>query len=176
MPTPSSSLPYGIGAGHFGERPVRRMRPLLQLLIIGIPLAAAMLGFLGGGAPRIIRAASPGAQLTVEAPRVLRSGNWFETRVIVEPAADVADLAIAIDQPLWRRMSIDTLVPDAEKAESAEGRFTYSFGPVAGGERFVLKLDGQIQPYGLRILNGRIGVRDGDNPLVSAPVTLVVLP
>lgn len=176
VPPLPPSPPYGIETRHIDERLAGWGRRLLQLLIIGIPLLAAILGFLGGGAPRITRAAAPSAQLTVETPRVLRSGNWFETWVIVESAADIADLTIAIDQSLWRRMSIDTLVPDAEKAESGGGRFTYSFGPLSRNERFVLKLDGQIQPYGLRRLGGRIALRDGESPLVSVPVSLLVLP
>jgi hypothetical protein len=174
--TTSSSPPYGIAPRHIEERSRGWGLSLIKLAVVGVPLAAALLGWLGGTAPTITRAASPSARLAVEAPAILRSGNWFEARVVVEPRVDIADLTIAIDQPLWRRMSIDTFAPDAEKAESKSGRFSYRFGPLPRGERFVLKLDGQIQPYGLRRLQGRVTVRDGERPLVSVPVSLVVLP
>jgi len=172
---PSTPLPYRIEERHLQARR-KSWRPLLLLVILGIPLLSALLGLLGGGTPRTATASTTAVKLTMETPRVLRSGNWFETQMIVDTTVDVADLTIAIDQALWRRMSVDTLVPDAKEAKSVDSRFVYSFGPVARGERFVFKLDGQIQPYGLRRLEGRVTVRDGERPLASLPVTVLVLP
>lgn len=172
----SLSPPLGIGERHLRSRFLSRWRPWLAAVLFGVPLLAALLGFLGGGRDATFRAASPQAAMTITTPGVLRSGNWFETRVLVEPRADIADLTVAIDDPLWRGMSIDTLVPDAEKAESKDGSFAYGFGRVKAGERFVLKIDGQIQPRGLRRLRGDVTLRDGDRPLAVAPVSIQVLP
>lgn len=168
--------PFGIGEEHISPRSTGWVRRSLTVLLIGVPLAAALLGLLGGGNDEATTARARQAALTVEMPRVLRSGNWFETLVTVEPAADIKDLAIAIDQPLWRGMSIDTAVPDADKVEALDGRFTYTFGPLKRGERFVFKLDGQIQPRGLRRLSGRISALDGERELAGLPVEVLVLP
>ena len=177
-PAAAASLPppYGIGDRELRSGFLARWRPWLAIVLLGAPLLAALSGFLGGGPERMFRAASPQAVMTIATPGVLRSGNWFETRIVVEPRADIADLTVAIDDPLWRGMSIDTLVPDAEKAESKDDSFAYGFGPVKAGERFVLKIDGQIQPRGLRRLRGDVTLRDGDRPLASAPVSIQVLP
>lgn len=169
-------MPFGIDARHLEGRSRGWGRALLRFLIIAVPLLAAVLGLLGGGPASVTRAAAPGVALTVETPRILRSGNWFESRITVRPALDIADLTIAVDQSLWRQMSIDTMTPDADKARSRNGVFSYSFGPAKRGEPFVLKLDGQIQPHLLRRLDGRIAVRDGERVLVSAPVSVLVLP
>lgn len=174
--TDPSSPPFGIEARHIGDSSRGGLRRLLKALVIGLPLLAALLGYLGGGAPSVFRAASPRAALTVETPGILRGGNWFETRMIVEPRVDVADLAIAVDQRLWRRMSVDTLIPDPESVEATDGRYTYRFGPLRAGERLVVKIDGQIQPTGPRRLQGRVSARDGERVLASAPVSVVVLP
>lgn len=169
------SPPFGIDRRHFEPRSPGWLRTLLIALLIGLPLLAALLGFLGGRETvRSVRGAE--AVLTVATPHILRSGNWFETQIIVEAATDIEELAIAIDQPLWRGMSIDTAIPDAEKVETLDGRFTYSFGPLAGGERFLLKLDGQIQPRGPRELSGSIAVLDGERRLAALPLTIRVLP
>lgn len=177
-PAATASLPppYGIGERHLHSRFLSRWRPWLAVVLLGAPLLAALLGFLGGGREATFHAASPQAAMTITTPGVLRSGNWFETRIVVEPRADIADLTVAIDDSLWRGMSIDTLVPDAEKAESKDGSFTYGFGPMKAGERFVLKIDGQIQPRGLRRLRGDVTLRDGDLALIAAPVSIQVLP
>jgi hypothetical protein len=169
-------MPYGIDAQHFEGCSQGWGRASLRFLVIAVPLLAAVLGLLGGGPASVTRAAGSGVALTIETPRVLRSGNWFESRIVVWPAVDIADLTIAVDQPLWRQMSIDTMAPDADKAQSRNGVFSYSFGPAKRGEPFMLKLDGQIQPRLLRRLDGRIAVRDGERVLVSAPVSVLVLP
>lgn len=172
----SDRPPYGIDAAHLAPASTGRPRTLLTLLLIGGPLLAALLGWLGGGRETTFAARTAQAALTVETPGILRSGNWFETRIVVEPAVDVADLTIAIDQPLWRGMSIDTAVPDAEKVETLDDRFTYSFGALDRGKRFVFKLDGQIQPRGFRQLSGQVTARDGDRVLAQVPVAITVLP
>lgn len=171
-----SPVPLGIEKRHMKSGPLARLRPLGMLVFLGLPLAAALSGLLGGGKESLSVARSPAANVTVETPGILRSGNWFETRILVEPHEDIADLTISIDQPLWRSMSIDTLVPDAEKAKSGDGRFAYSFGSVRSGERFLLKVDGQIQPRGLRRLRGSVALSDGERQLAAVPVSILVLP
>jgi hypothetical protein len=183
MPQPatasSSALaapPFGIGREHLDPPANRWARVTMTFVFIGGPILAALLGLLGGGDETPVTVRTPAASLTVEAPQILRSGNWFETLVTVAPAADVANLTISIDQPLWRGMSIDTAVPDAEKAEALDGTFTYSFGPVKHGQAFVFKLDGQIQPRGMRRLAGTVAARDGDRLLARVPLAIQVLP
>lgn len=172
----SGSLPIGLEERHIRPRSPIWTRRVWILLLIGGPLALAMLGWLGGAEDRTMAVRTASANLTVETPTVLRSGNWFETRIVVEPQRDTTSLALAIDDRLWRGMSIDTAIPDAEKVEATGGRFTYTFGPVARGERLVFKLDGQIQPRGFRRLTGTIAAKDGEATLAQVPVALMVLP
>ena len=171
-----SEPPYGITDRHFEPRHRAWFRPLLQISLITVVLLAALLGWLGGGPEKVSRVTVPDVRVEVSTARVLRSGNWFETQVRIVPQADIADLAIGFDEPLWRAMSIDTLLPDAESAEFAEGRFTFRFGPAKRGEPFLLKIDGQIQPRWFRVLSGRVTVLDGERELATAPVRLTVLP
>jgi hypothetical protein len=173
---PAGALPFGLDERH--ARPPRTawLRNLGVAVFIGLPIAAALAGLLGGGAPRVTTAATPAALMSVTAPAVLRSGNWFETEVIVTPAAPVDDLTIRIDKTLWHRLSIDTMVPDAESAEALDGRYIYHFGKVEARQRFTLKLDGQIQPAGLRRLTGAFEAADGERPLVRVPIRIMVLP
>lgn len=175
------SLPEGIGREHLAPSGPRWLRPLLLWVGIGVPIALALSGALGGGQPGrwvVERESAAGTSrvLVVETPRVIRSGNWFETRVEIVPPADVADLVVAIDDPLWRRMSIDTILPDAGKAEYREGAFRLSFGPAKAGELRVVKFDGQIQPWGPRRFEGRYRALDGERAFAGVAVTVTVLP
>lgn len=169
-------MPFAIGGHHMAPRYSRAIRDVLMLVIIGGPLAAALLGFLGGGDPATATVRTGGTMLAVTAPETLRSGNWFEVEMAVSPQADVADLTLSIDRALWHRLSIDTMVPDAESAESLDGRYRYHFGEVKSGETFRLKIDGQIQPDGMRKLQGAVTAGDGERQLATLPVAIRILP
>lgn len=171
----ASDAPFGIRKNHFypGNRLVAR---IAFFVIVGGVLLAAMLGVLGGGSAERTTARGEAAVLSVDAQRVLRSGNWFETRIEVAALQDIADLTVAIERPLWRRLSIDTLEPQPQDAEYADGAFRYSFGPLEAGDRLDLKIDGQIQPWGFRRLRGQVILLDGERPLAAVPLTVTVLP
>ncbi|HUD31003.1 MAG TPA: hypothetical protein VMQ93_19230, partial [Novosphingobium sp.] len=107
--TVSSPAPYGIDAYHCEVERYARFRTPLAALVFVVVLGSAMLGWLGGGAAEVTAYVSPSARVVLEHEPILRSGNWFETQLTVTPARDVKDLVMAVDQPLWRGMSIDTI-------------------------------------------------------------------
>lgn len=169
-------MPFAIGPQHLAQARRSRWRNGLAVAVLGALLIAAALGALGGGASRRTRSQGEGVAAELVYDPIVRSGNWFETVLTVEPTADIKDLTVAVDENLWSRMSIDTVVPDAESAEALDGRYTYHFGEVKAGERFRLKLDGQIQPGLPRRQSGAITVLDDKRPMITLPVQLTVLP
>ncbi|VWX54490.1 hypothetical protein [Novosphingobium sp. 9U] len=174
--TKQAALPFAIGPQHLHERSRSRWRNLGVVVLLGGLIATALTGVLGGGASRQQMASGPGVSAQLIFDPIVRSGNWYETTVTVRATAPVKDLTIAVDQPLWSRMSIDTVAPDAESAEALDGEYAYHFGEMKPGETFSLKLDGQIQPGMPRRQTGRIGVRDDKRELTAFPVQLTVLP
>ena len=170
------ALPFGITPKHIAGRALSRWRTVISVVVLAAVMLLAFSGLLGGASSSRIEAKGNGLSGTLEYDPIVRSGNWFETSVTVRAASDVQDLTIAIDQGLWRQMSIDTMVPDAESAEARGGTYAYHFGPVKAGETFQLKLDGQIQPGLWCRQGGAIHIRDGERERIAFPVTLTVLP
>lgn len=169
-------MPFAIGPKDLHPRSHSRWRSVAAFVILGGILVAALSGFLGGGASRNVLASGSAVSADLTYDPIVRSGNWYETQVTVHAEAPIQDLTIAISQPLWSRMSIDTLAPDAESSEALDGRYTYHFGEMKPGERFRLKIDGQIQPGMPRLQSGTIDVRDDTRVLASIPYDLTVLP
>ena len=168
--------PYGIDAYHCEVERYARWRTPLAVVVFIVVLGSALLGWLGGGAASVKAYVSPSAKVVLEHEPILRSGNWFETVLTVTPARDVKDLIMAVDQPLWRGMSIDTIAPDAESAEGLDGTYSYHFGAVKAGEALRIKFDGQIQPRALRVLEGDITIADDKSDLIAIPLSITVLP
>jgi hypothetical protein len=170
------ALPFALTRKNVVGRGRSRWRTIVAVALLSAVLLFSFTGLLGGGEPRRVeaRAAAASGELAYDA--IVRSGNWYETQLTLRAAADIQDLTIAIDDAVWRKMSIDTMAPDAESAEAIDGAYAYHFGPVKAGETFRLKLDGQIQPGLLRRQTGVIRVRDNERALLAFPVTLTVLP
>ncbi len=171
------SYPEGIEERHVAERGwLHDYASPLIILLFGALIAAAVAGLLGGtrSAARTVDAAA--ASLTVQTPTTLRSGLFFEMRIVVEAKAPIADAVIALPPGLWRDMTINTNIPAATE-EAYEGEaFAFHYGPLAAGERIEVKYDGQINPPLFAGTRGSVTLRDGDRDLASVPLSIAVLP
>jgi len=168
--------PLAIQPEHVHGRARSNWRTTLAVVVLAAVLALSFTGLLGGGAPRRVEATAPALSGSLTYDAIVRSGNWYETTVDLRASTDIQDMTIAVEEPVWRKMSIDTMAPDAESAEALGGEYVYHFGPVKAGDSFRLKLDGQIQIGSLRRQTGAMHVRDGEREILAFPVSLTVLP
>lgn len=172
-----ASFPDGLGETHAAKRGgFHRHASLLSLLVLGALMTLALSGLLAGGKSHTALAAAPAATLGVTAPRILRNGEFFEIRVAVEANAPIADATIAVPPELWRDMTINSQIPAASEEEFKDGAFAFHYGPLKAGDRLEVKIDGQINPPLTLGTRGFVRLQDGDRPIVTAPVSIGVLP
>jgi hypothetical protein len=150
-----------------------RRLPLVLLLAL---LGAGLTGLLGGQANSRRQVQVEAVSLIVRSPAVIRSGMVFETVIEVRPTQPVADLAIGVSAPLWREMTINTMMPAAREEGHKDGYYLFGFGPVQANETFRVKIDGQINPPLFAGSNGEIATFDADRKLAGIPTTIMVLP
>jgi hypothetical protein len=153
----------------------RRANPL-PLLILAALMVVALAGLLGGQPDRISRAESDAAVISVRSPAILRSGMFFETVVEVTPKRPVEHLVIVLSDGLWRQMTVNSMIPAAEKEEQGDGFFRFSFGKVEQGETFRFKVDGQINPPLFAGTRGEIVALDDEIRLAGLSVATKVRP
>ena len=94
-------------------------KPLLMnlatLLILVAPLAVAVTGVLGGGAPGLSQATTAAAEFRITAPLHIRSGMIGEIRIRLSPVRAAAEPAIIIpDDDVRFRDGLETPVADGE--------------------------------------------------------------
>ncbi|MHA6721874.1 hypothetical protein [Sphingomonas sp. RS2018] len=177
MAATDPGYPDGIAPDHADPRGWwNRHANLLSLAILGLLMALALSGLLGG-APNPVRFADLGpARLTVAAPTTLRNGLFFEMRWTVAARADIGKLVVAIPPSLWRDMTVNSMIPAAGEERFADGRFRFHYGALKAGETLEIKIDGQINPPLTRGTAGDIALYDGDRRLGAMPVRIRVLP
>ena len=146
----------------------------LSLAVFGVVVFLALAGVLGH--ERDWEATSNGTSLRVHQPEVIRNGEFLELRIGVDADDGIGSLAIGIDQSLWEDLTINTMIPAASEESSEDGQFRFTFGQLEAGTSFLLKIDAQINPDFLGGNGGRVTVYDGEDMLVSATISMDVLP
>jgi hypothetical protein len=148
----------------------------LAFAILGGLLAAGLIGLFGGDAPTVSSAGFGPANLSVRVPATLRNGEFFEMEVVIDSRAAIDDATVAFDRPLWRNITINTVMPAAVEESFEGGGYRMAFGPLDPGDRLVVKLDGQINPPMFKGTEGRVRLFDGDRPIGDVPIRIKVMP
>lgn len=171
-----ASPPDGIRAEHSDVRSWERHANPLSILILGIFLAMALLGFAGGQPSPVRQMTHPVASLAVKAPKILRNGEFFEMMVTIKAAAPMEDAVIAISSDLLRDMTINTMIPAPDKESYRHGAYHFSYGPMAAGDVLRVKIDGQVNPALFGGTRGDIRLLDGAVPITGLPMSISVRP
>jgi len=169
------AYPDGIASEHIEEiAGWRRHASPLSLVVFGAVVFAALSGLLGH--ERDWEASAGGTILRIHQPEVIRNGEFLELRIAVESDDGIGAMAIGIDQSLWEDLTVNTMIPAASDESSEDGEFRFTFGELAGGTTFLLKVDAQVNPDLFGGNDGRITIYDGDEALVATTISMDVLP
>lgn len=177
-PSPSTALPEGVRLGrHRGEGTRSgRITSVVSFVILGTFLGAGLLGLLGGQPNPVTSQDFGPATLTVRAPTILRNGVFFEMELEVRADEVMSDVVIGIDSGLWRNVTINTTIPAPAEESFRDGAYMLNFGPLAAGDRLLVKIDGQINPPMFAGTHGNIALFDRDRQLGALPLSITVLP
>jgi hypothetical protein len=147
----------------------------LNLAGLGILLVAALLGAFG--ISERVSASNDGVRLTVEGPKRIRSGEFFEMVFIVEAERRIGAAVLRVDEDIWHDVTINTMIPAAAEETSRDGAHEFHFGPIEAGSRFLWKVDGQINPaYPPELDDGAISIADSTSILATVEYSMRVLP
>lgn len=177
MPASNLRYPDGLADGHArAPQGFRKVAPVFSLLVLCMLMALALSGVLAGGTTPVVRASFARADLAASIPERLRNGEFYEMRLTVTARQDIAKLRLAVTPTLWRDMTVNTMVPAAGEESFEDGAFTFDYGALRAGERFEIKIDGQINPPLTIGTRGTIALYDGDAQIGVLPVAIRVLP
>lgn len=173
----SQALPDGIRESQVtGKGGLSSKFRWFPLFILGSVLVLALLGTFGGLDSPVIEAEGEAGSLRVEAPAVLRNGEFFEMHITGVAHQALAKPTIAVSSRYWNDLTINTMLPAPASEGYEDGFFLFEFDPFEPGDRIDLKIDGQVNPPMFAGTRGAIEWRDGERVLAATPVELRVLP
>ena len=163
-------------SGGVSARPASIIPSFILLAMMISTLGAALTGALGGGKPAERTADSPDAFLAIAAPRVLRTGEFFEFRVLIGAKENIAAPTLVFGAGAVRDATINSFMPAPDSESSGADGFEFRFGSLDRGEQLAVKIDGQINEAMIGALEGTVAIRDGERELAQIDLKIEVLP
>ncbi|HSK92651.1 MAG TPA: hypothetical protein VLA76_01180 [Candidatus Angelobacter sp.] len=175
MTTWDEIAPDGIREDH--ERPIagwRRHASPFSLVAFGVVVALGLSGLLGH--ERDWHARNGDVEMTIHASQVIRNGEFMELRLRLVSEEPITEPSIGVQASLWEDLTVNTMIPAATDESSEDGELRFTFGPIDGGVEFLWKVDLQVNPDIVAGNDGTVTVYDGEEELVSADLSIFVLP
>ncbi len=169
--------PDGIDHRHLegADRATLNKLPFGLFLLGALLLLGSVFGLFGAEARQTHD--GDGAILTIDAPTRVRTGQIYEMVFTLQAERSIEELVLLVEPQVWRGVTINTFMPSAREPRFEDGSFAFRYGPLAAGERFLVKIAAQVDPDHPPSANeGRIAVQDGARELVAARYRMEVLP
>lgn len=167
--------PDGIEPRHIHEARGSGIMTWGGIALLGLVMIIALSGVFGS--QTTLSDAPESVKLTVEGPKRIRSGEYFEMMFTIEAEREIRDAVLSIDAGIWHDLTINTMIPMATEEGFQDGSFDFHYGALPAGTRLLVKVDGQVNPrYPPGPNQGAIEVTDGPATLASVDYRIMVLP
>jgi hypothetical protein len=159
--------PRALGRGLWARRAV--------MVVVG---AVALLGLLDVFGQRTSRsvAQGDGAALTLRAPKTVRGGLLFESRVEIVAQQAIAHPRLVLADGWIAGMQVNSISPDPESEAARGDKVVLTFPALSAGERSTVVLQFQVNPTNVGHRSYDLELDDAERPLARVDRTLTILP
>jgi hypothetical protein len=169
--------PFEHIAQEHGEPSQRRglwaRRAMLSVAAL-LPLAA--LANVIGQSPSDATTTAPAARLSLSAPKVVRGGLLFQSRVQVVATRDIDHLRLVLGDGWVQDMQISSIEPDPSDESSRNGHVVLSYGRLRADDRLVVWVQSQVDPTNTGRRDASLELQDATTSLARIDRTITVLP
>jgi hypothetical protein len=127
-----------------GERRGLRTRRGVMALLTLVPLVA-LTGVIGQRAT-VTRAAGAQAAIAFRAPRTVRGGLFFQSRVTISVRGRIQRPRLVLDPGWLEGMQLNSIEPQAQAETSRNGRLVLAYSTLMPGDHVELWLQFQVNP------------------------------
>jgi hypothetical protein len=99
-----------------------------------------------GQVPADSPTAAGGAQLTLLAPKAVRGGLLFQSRIEVRAQRTLDHARLVLSEGWFEGMQISNIEPQPTSEASQDGRVVLSYGRLRAGDRLVVWVQTQVNP------------------------------
>jgi hypothetical protein len=146
--------------------------------VLAIFAVVALLGLLdvfGQGTTQTM-AGTPAAVLRVTAPRAVRGGLFFQSRVEIRARRDIAHPRLVLDEGWIEGMQVNSIEPNPVGEASRDGRLVLSYDALDAGERLVVWLEFEVNPTNTGRRSYGLELDDADTKIAAIDRNITVFP
>jgi hypothetical protein len=129
-----------------------------------------------GQEPVTSSASGPAASLTLLAPRHVRGGLFFESRVRVRAARSITRPRLVLGDGWVEGMQVNSIEPAPSSEASRDGRIVLSWNELEAGDRLEVWFQFEVDPTSVGERDYSLELDDGDTALARVSREITVLP
>jgi len=150
------------------------VRRSLLLLLAVIPAAALANVF--GQRPTTTHAASPAAELRLQAPATVRGGLLYQARFVIHARQELKQARLVLQHGWLEGFTLNTVEPSPVSEASDNGRIAFTLGHIRAGSNYRLYLQFQVNPTNVGSHSQDVELLDGDRRVAVLRRTVMVFP
>jgi hypothetical protein len=145
------------------------------MTVFGVVAALGAIGFFG---QRLTESATsgPAATLRLSAPKVVRGGVFFQSRVEIRAVRAIEHPRLVLAKGWGEQMQFNTIEPEPMTEASRDGSVVLSYDSLDSGDRLVVWMQFQVNPVNLGHRSYDLELDDGDVPIARVDRTITALP
>jgi hypothetical protein len=146
--------------------------------MITLMLAVAVAALLGafGQVTSTSTATGAAATLSVDAPKAVRGGLFFQSRVDIRATRDIEHPRLVLANGWVEGMQFNSMEPSAVGEASRDGRLVLSYDKLAAGDRLTIWMQFEVDPTSTGRRSYDLALEDATTPVASVRRTITVLP
>jgi len=121
-------------------------------------------------------ASTPAATLRVTAPKAVRGGLFFQSRVDIRARRAIAHPRLVLDEGWVEGMQVNSIEPAPVGEAGRDGRVVLSYDGLDAGERLVVWLQFEVDPTNVGHRSYDLELDDGETPIATVDRDLTVFP
>jgi hypothetical protein len=119
---------------------------------------------------------APEAELRIDAPKQLRGGLFYQSRFTIDARQELRDARLVLGRGWIDGITINTVEPAPIGEASRNGDLLLDLGHVPAGDRYVLWVQGQVNPTTFTRREAVTELYDGDRRLLVNARDLTIFP
>jgi hypothetical protein len=146
--------------------------------VMALFAAIALLGLLdvfGQGASSTTASGSA-AVVRVTAPRAVRGGLFFQSKVEIRAVRGIEHPRLVLDEGWVEGMQVNSIEPAPVGEAGRDGRVVLSYDALDAGERLVVWLQFEVDPTNVGHRSYDLELDDGETPIATVDRDLTVFP
>jgi hypothetical protein len=145
------------------------------LMVFAVVALLGLLDVFGQGTTQTA-ASTPAAVLRVTAPKAVRGGLFFQSRVEIRALRNIAHPRLVLDEGWVEGMQFNSIEPSPVGEASRDGRVVLSYDTVDAGKRLVVWMQFEVNPTSVGHRAYGLELDDADTQVAAVHRAITVFP